>query len=176
MKEIVSILIIAISLSMDTFSLSISLGSIIQDKNNRLFPLLVSIFHFLLPIIGNKLGTLLNYYLNVDYSKILGIILIILAINVFVNYFKNNEIDIKLNLLSFIILAFSVSIDSFTVGIGLQALTRNILSSSLIFSIFSGLFTYCGIIIGRYTNKLLGKKANIVAIAILLVVAIINLF
>ena len=56
MKEIVSIILIGISLSMDTFSLSLSLGSLTNLKRIKIVPLVVGIFHFFMPLLGNLLG------------------------------------------------------------------------------------------------------------------------
>ena len=57
MQEIIAILLIGISLSMDTFSLSLSIGSVSnQSRLLKLLPLFVGIFHFFMPIIGNYIG------------------------------------------------------------------------------------------------------------------------
>ena len=57
MQELVSVIIIGISLSMDTFSLSLSLGPIIHNsKYTTIVPIFVGLLHFLMPILGNYLG------------------------------------------------------------------------------------------------------------------------
>ena len=49
---------------MDTFSLSLSLGSISKtNKYLKVFPFLVGIFHFFMPLFGNILGiTIMNTF------------------------------------------------------------------------------------------------------------------
>ncbi len=177
MKELVSILIIGVSLSMDTFSLSLSLGSL--TKKNiylNLFPLIVGIFHFFMPIIGSFIGVKIMKIFNLASNVILGLVLIILGINLAIHYFKDEQVSISLNLISVLLLAFSVSIDSFSVGLGISNITNHILHASIIFSLCSASFTMLGLIIGKYSNKLIGKYASILGIALLLMLGIYHLF
>lgn len=176
MKELVSILIIGISLSMDTFSLSLSLGSF--TKKNiylKIFPLIVGMFHFFMPIIGSFIGIQIMAIFNLASNVILGIILIVLGINLAIHYFKDEQVSVSLNLISAFLLAFSVSIDSFSVGLGISNITSNIIHASIIFSLCSASFTLLGLIIGKYSNKLIGKYANIIGIALLLLLGIYHL-
>ena len=91
------------------------------------------------------------------------------------SYFKDEEINFNLNFIGIIVFALSVSIDSFTVGIGLKALTNKFFLASFIFAITSSLFTYLGILIGKYSTKYIGKKANLLGIIILLILGIYHL-
>lgn len=177
MNELVSILLIGISLSMDTFSLSLSLGSLVHEsKYLKVFPLLVGIFHYFMPLLGNIIGLKIVMAFDVASNILLGLILIILGINLAIHYFKDEELSIKLSAISLILMAFSVSIDSFSVGIGISNLTTKNHLSSLIFAISSMSFTYLGILIGKYSNKKLGKYANIVGITLLLALGVYHLF
>ena len=57
MSILFSLILIGISLSMDTFSISLSIGSCnISKKNILFFTLFVGILHFFMPLIGNILG------------------------------------------------------------------------------------------------------------------------
>lgn len=177
MQEFVSILLIGISLSMDTFSLSLSIGSIVKEnKYLKYFPLVVGIFHFVLPLIGNVIGIKIINTFNIASNIILGLILIILGINLAIHYFKDEEIKINLNVISIILLAFSVSIDSFSVGLGISNITNKHYLSSLIFSVCSFSFTLMGLIIGKYSNKVIGKYASILGIILLLLLGVYHLF
>ena len=177
MQEIVSILLIGISLSMDTFSLSLSVGSITNNESNIKCPaIFVGIFHFFMPLLGNFVGLGLIKLLNLASNVILGSILIILGINLAIHYIKDEKADIKLNLLGIIIFALSVSIDSFSVGLGINDITNNYLLASIIFACCSAAFTYLGIIIGKYSSKLIGKYAIILGILLLVCLGIFHLF
>ncbi len=173
MKELVSIMLIGVSLSMDTFSLSLSLGSLSnKTKNLRYFSLIVGIFHFFMPLLGNMIGLKIVETFNIASNILLGLILIILGINLAIHYFKDEEISINLNFFSILFLAFSVSIDSFSVGLGISNLTANHLYASLIFSLCSASFTFLGLTIGKYSSNVLGKYANILGILLLLILGI----
>ena len=73
MQELVSIFLIGVSLSMDTFSLSLSMGTLIKNKKFlTLFPFVVALFHFIMPLIGNKIGIttiLVNPISNIDETE-----------------------------------------------------------------------------------------------------------
>lgn len=177
MKEIVYILLIGISLSMDTFSLSLSIGTIYSNKSYlTIFPLSVGIFHFFMPLLGNIIGMKIILYFNIASNIVLGLILIFLGLNLAIHYFKDDNKDIHLGLLSIVFLAFSVSIDSFTVGFGLSNITNSYLKCSFIFALCSASFTYLGLTIGKYSSKIIGKYANILGILLLLILGISHLF
>ena len=176
MHEIVSILLIGISLSMDTFSLSLSVGSLgTNNKILKILPFFVGVFHFFMPLFGNLIGIKLISIFNIASNVILGLVLIFLGVNLAIHYFKNEEVTLKLNLFSIIIFAFSVSIDSFSVGLGINNLTNNYFTASIIFAFCSAAFTYLGIIIGKYCNKIIGKYAIILGIILLLFLGIFHL-
>ncbi|HIU12142.1 MAG TPA: manganese efflux pump [Candidatus Onthocola stercorigallinarum] len=176
MREIVSILLIGISLSMDTFSLSLTLGTVSENKLIKILPLFVGIFHFFMPLLGNIIGITLINLLDLASNIILGTVLIVLGINLAIHYFKDETADINLNILGIIIFALSVSIDSFSVGLGINDITNNYYIASIIFALCSAAFTYLGIIIGKYSSKLIGKYAIILGIFLLLILGIFHLF
>ena len=176
MREIVSILLIGISLSMDTFSLSLTLGTVSENKLIKILPLFVGIFHFFMPIIGNIIGITLINLLDLASNIILGTVLIVLGINLAIHYFKDETEEINLNIIGVIIFALSVSIDSFSVGLGINDITNNYYIASIIFALCSAAFTYLGIIIGKYSSKLIGKYAIILGIFLLLILGIFHLF
>lgn len=176
MREIVSILLIGISLSMDTFSLSLTLGTISENKLIKILPLFVGIFHFFMPILGNIIGVALINLLNLASNIILGTVLIVLGINLAIHYFKDETAEINLNIIGILIFALSVSIDSFSVGLGINDITNNYYIASVIFALCSASFTYLGIIIGKYSSKLIGKYAIILGIFLLLILGIFHLF
>ena len=177
MKEILNILLIGIALSMDTFSLSLGVGTYNLEKKKCVqLSLLVGIMHFIMPLLGNIIGLGIINLLNLASNIILGSVLIILGINLAIHYFKDETAEINLNLLGIIIFALSVSIDSFSVGLGINDITDNYFLASIIFALCSASFTYLGIIIGKYSNKIIGKYAIILGILLLLFLGIFHLF
>ena len=74
------------------------------------------------------------------------------------------------------VFALGVSLDSFSLGLGLKAITSNIYLAMSIFAICSSLFTYLGVIVGKFASKLLGIYANIIGAIILFVLGLMHLF
>ena len=156
---------------MDAFSLALAYGINKISKNKIiLLSLVVGLFHFFMPITGSIIGTpISNLIHKADF--IVGIIFIILAIEMFVSKDEENKIIIT-NMCSVMLFAFTVSIDSFTVGIGLSLTNKDIIIPSTIFSITSFIFTLLGLILGKKLSKTFGKKAIYLGILILLVLGI----
>lgn len=173
----ISILItIGFALSMDTFSLALSLGTLNFSKKSLLFyPLMVGIFHFIYPILGRYLGEFISSIIIIGSYKLLGIIFLCLFLKLLYDFIKQQEIDVKVNNIYLVFLAFLVSIDSFTTGIGIKAITNSLLIPSIIFLIESSFFTLLGIIIGKKANENLGMIANIFGLILLFILAVIHL-
>ena len=63
MKEILNILLIGIALSMDTFSLSLGVGTYNLEKKKCLtLSLLVGLMHFIMPLLGNVVGDKIMHF------------------------------------------------------------------------------------------------------------------
>lgn len=177
MQELITLFIIAIALSMDTFSLSLGLGTS-NFKTTKIiaFSTIVGIMHFVMPLIGVTLGNKVIEIFTINANFLLGIILIYLGINMFIEIFKKEEKISNFNLFNMLLFAIGVSIDSFSTGLGLSAITSNLVLSFFIFSIVSFTFTFMGLIIGKYANKLLGVYATIFGIIILIIIGFYHIF
>ena len=166
----------AIGLSMDAFSLALAYGTTkINVRKKIILSLTVGIFHYIMPNLGALLGTelLLNYIAKANY--LVGIIFLILAIEMFIS--RNDEKKGSItNLLSIIIFAFTVSIDSFSVGIALSLTSKTIITACLIFALTSMSFTFLGINIGHKIAIKFEKKSEYIGIIILLLLGLKYLF
>ena len=177
MVEILSLLGIGIALSMDTFSLSLSIGTFgINNRKSLLLAAIVGVMHFIMPTFGLIIGKIILGICNFNTRYLMSIILLILAFLMTKELKNNKQPSIVFSLIGILIFSLSVSIDSFTTGIGLRTITNNIFLSLLIFSICSFLFTYLGLVIGKYSHQKLGKKATLFGIILLIIVAIGHIF
>ena len=160
-----------IGLSMDAFSLSLSLGTT-NPKINKIIKttILVGIFHFIMPSLGYLIGIYLNNKIIIGTNYLTSIIFLILAYELYKNK-DNNENNILTNI-TILIISFSVSIDSFTVGIALGLNNELIQVASIIFSITSSIFTFVGFILGKTLNNRFHNKAIYLGIILLLLVGI----
>lgn len=176
MKELITVLIIAIALSMDTFSLSLGIGTYNLAKRKMfLFSAIVGFMHFVMPLLGNFIGSTIVSFFTISSDFLLGVILIYLAIAMLIDLFKKEEKELQLKFLNMLLFAFGVSIDSFSTGLGLQAITSNMFATVIIFSLTSFCFTYLGLLIGKYANKLLGTYACLFGSILLIIMGVLHL-
>lgn len=167
------IVIIAISLSMDAFSLSLIYGTLnINRRLEIIMSITVGIFHFFMPIIGYKLGKIIINIIKINPSILAGIIFIILGIEMIISLKKEESISILKNIFSVMIFAFTVSIDSFSVGITFTVLNSSIILSSLIFSITSFIFTYLGLKVGKKLSLSFGNITTFIGSMILIILGV----
>lgn len=176
MKEFFSIVLIGIALSMDTFSLSLGVGMFhVSNKKALKLAIIVGIMHFVMPFLGMILGEQLIHIFEIKYDVLLGFILILISLQMVVDIIRHEEEKFDLSFLGMFLFAFGVSLDSFSLGLGLKAITSNIYLAMSVFAICSSLFTYLGIVVGRFANKLLGIYANVLGAIILFVLGFMHL-
>ena len=158
-----------IGLSMDAFSLSLSLGTTNPSKRNIIkTALIVGLFHFIMPLLGYFIGNSFKYKIP-NINILTFILFIILSIEMYKT--KDEEKSSILNNITILLIAFSVSIDSFTVGIAFGLNNEYILISSIIFSIISSIFTYLGLTLGKRIKNKYKKLSTYLGIILLLIVA-----
>lgn len=168
MNELLILLMIGISLSIDAFSVSTCIGMYdLKLKKTLNTSLTVGLFHFFMPILGVVISNFISKIIILNSNLILGIILILLSLQLFIEYLKPTNKEFTLNSLGIILFAFGVSLDSFSVGLGLSAITNNLLLASTTFTICSFSFTFLGLTLGKYINRLFKKYSYLVGTIIL---------
>ena len=167
------ILVIAISLSMDAFSLSLAYGTLDIDKKNMYtLSIIVGIYHFFMPLIGYFIGSNFIKFLPVASNFVVFVILTLIGLEMIVDTIRKEDELKVMRLYSMIVFGLTVSIDSFSVGIGLDTINKNIIVSSLIFSITSFIFTITGLFIGKKINQIFGKISTLIGGCVLILIAI----
>ena len=165
------VIIIAISLSMDAFSLALAYGTLnLNKKDIYKLSLTVGVYHFIMPLLGLFLGSIILKYIN-NTNIIVFIILFIIGIQMIYETFKEEDIKNIVSFKQILLFGLAVSVDSFSVGIGLNVISKNYLYCSTIFSFFSLTFTYLGLILGRKINNIIGKTSTIIGGLILIIIA-----
>ena len=166
-------LLIAVSLSMDAFSLSLAYGMQQMTKKDKiLLSVIVGIYHFFMPLIGLNIGGAILKYIIIDISILVCIIFSLIGLEMIVSSIKEKEDKILISLIGFLIFGFSVSIDSFTMGIGLNMINNNYLEVTSIFAIVSATFTYLGLLLGNKLNLKYGKYSTILGGSLLIILGI----
>lgn len=175
--EILILLAIAVSLSMDAFSLSLAYGTLgLSKKETFELSFIVGVYHFFMPIIGMFLGKIILGFIHIKPDIVVFIVLLFIGIQMIIESFKEEEKLEPMSKIELLLFGLAVSIDSFSVGIGLNTITNNYILSSTIFSISAFIFTYLGLIMGKKISEMIGKVATLLGGATLIIIAFIYLF
>ena len=173
MNVLFTTILVGISLSMDAFSLAYIYGTYgLNKKDIYLLSIIVGIFHFFMPLIGIFFGNIIYQYFIFNINLIVSIIFGIIGIEMIISSTKEEEKNITISFIGFILFGLSVSIDSLTTGIGLSVINNNYLECSTIFMTASSIFTYLGLILGNKLNNKLGKISTTIGGFILIILAI----
>lgn len=176
MSFFITNLFIGIGLSMDAFSLAILYGTLNFKKRKILWlSIIVGIYHFLMPLLGYIIGenVLANYILNPEH--LIGIIFTVIAVEMLLSLRKNEEVKSLKGLGGLLLFGFTVSIDSFSIGMGFGTLKLTVIEmiiASIIYSLTSCFFTYLGLSIGSSLSEKFGKIATFIGSVILLTIAL----
>ena len=169
-------LFVGVSLSMDAFSLALGYGTCGLSLEKQIFlSCMVGVFHFFMPLIGFYFGNMLMRYFFIYYYLIVGGILGLIGISMVISVKRDDDIRILDSMVSFILFAFTVSIDSFTMGFGLSAVTEYYYLACFIFMVISGSFTFWGLRLGYYLNYNFGKVATFFGGVFLVVMGVLYL-
>ncbi len=172
------IIIIAISLSMDAFSLSLAYGTLnINKKDIRLLSFVVGMYHFFMPLLGMFIGSIILSLLPISPNIIVFIVLLFIGIEM-IGESRNNHTreDMQvMNIRDLFLFAFAVSLDSFSVGIGLKSISQHFVLSAITFSFTSFFFTYIGLILGKKINNKLGSISTFIGGMVLILIGVITL-
>ena len=170
-----NILIIALTLSIDAFSIALIKGFLchkLSFKDIFIIAFYFGLFQGIMPILG-------YYFSNIFYDKIVlfdhYIILIILGgigVNMILSSKDNNLCNSTINFKEMFILAIATSIDAFTMGITLPFLVNNILIASFIIALITFLISLLGVIIGHKFGTYFKGKAEIVGGILLIFLAL----
>lgn len=171
------IVLIAIGLSMDAFSLSLAYGMLgLNKKKIHILSVIVAVYHFLMPLIGMLIGSKIIHLLPVPSSAIVFFILFIIGIQMIIESYKKTDSMPLTTVKDFLFFGLAVSIDSFSLGIGLNLIIPHYFFAALVFAIISGVFTFIGLNIGKRLNLILGKITLIIGGLMLIFIGFLYLF
>ena len=171
--NIIVIFIIAVSLSMDAFSLSLAYGTLnLEKKNIYELSIIVGVYHFIMPILGVLCGSKILSLIPINSNLLVFLVLSVIGIEMIIETFKGKDKVKIMKIGELLLFGLAVSMDSFSVGIGLSSITSNIYISSLIFSIVSMSFTYIGLIMGKKINSLIGKVSTLIGGVVLVIIGL----
>ena len=168
------VFLMAVSLSMDAFSLALVYGTLgMSRKYKILLAIIVGFYHLIMPIFGMFIGNMMLSLFDFNYDILVALILCFIGIQMVISSFKKDEEVQVLKLTDLFLFGLAVSIDSFSLGITLPNLNVNLFIAPFVFSLVSGFLTFIGLSIGNKIENLLGKIATVIGGVILTVLGII---
>ena len=173
------LLLIAIGLSMDAFSVSICKGLTTKRFSWRMAlicGLWFGLFQALMPIIGYFLGSQFARFIeSVDHWIAFGLLALIGA-NMIREAVSDEKEDDKdngaLDFKTMLFLAIATSIDALAVGVSFACIQVKLWSSVLIIGITTFLFSVVGVKIGNVFGSKFEKSAEIVGGIILILIGL----
>lgn len=157
--QLMTIVMIAIALGFDAFSLGIGIGlKGIRYRHILKLGIVIGLFHIVMPIGGMLMGNLMSSVLGNWATIVAGILLIILGTHMIINSFKEEEIRIldHRTFMGLMLLSFSVSVDSFSVGITLGMFQVQFWLTVCLFGILGAVMAMLGLILGKRVSQSLG--------------------
>lgn len=162
----------AFALSMDAFSMSLAISMKEKRSVHKGFTaLVVGLFHMIMPFLGLYSGTFLIASFEHAAMMTAGVLLFVIGIQMIVSSWKKEtekESIIFPTGLGVLIFSFLVSLDSFSIGVSLGILKMELLSVLLLFGLFSGVFTWLGLALGKYMQQSIGRYGEMIGGIILL--------
>ena len=174
---VVTLLSLAVAVSMDAFAVSICKGLALQNiklKQYALVGLWFGGFQALMPVIGYFLGgKFMNKISSFDHWVAAGLLAII-GINMIREALSEDEekVDKSLDIKTMFMLAVATSIDALAVGISLSVFDINIWLSVLCIGVTTFMFSAAGLKIGSLFGTRHKSKAEFVGGAILIILGI----
>jgi putative Mn2+ efflux pump MntP len=174
---IFDIILLAVSLSMDAFAVSICKG--LSMRKIDYFKAIIIGFYFgffqgFMPLIGYFLGSAFqNFVTSVDHW-IAFILLSIIGLNMIKESFSNEEDNLndKVDFKTMIVLAIATSIDALAVGISFAFYKVNIFTSIFLIGIITFIISIIGVFVGNKFGSKYKNKAEIVGGVVLIIIGL----
>jgi len=174
--DFLSIIGIALGLSIDAFAVSVANGFLIKQvhfKHVLRIALFFGGFQAIMPIIGWSTGhffsgyfSKINYWIAFSLLSLIGIKMIIEAGKI--------ERDIKnaTNIPTLIMLSIATSIDALAVGFSFAMLHLHIIKPAIIIGIITFVISFSGVYLGDKLGHLFERKLDIIGGIILILIGV----
>lgn len=166
--------LIAISLSMDAFSVAVTNGlSMKKFELNKalLIALFYGFFQFLMPVTGFFAAGIFKGYIEaVDHWVAFILLALIGAKMISESFEKKEEIKEDLSIKGLLMQAIATSIDALAVGVGFVALKIPVFKASFMIGVVTFLLSFIGVITGKKAGDIFKGKAEILGGIILIII------
>ncbi|MED3751763.1 manganese efflux pump MntP family protein [Geobacillus stearothermophilus] len=168
--EIIALSLMALALGMDAFSVALGMG-LLRLRLRQIFYIGVTIglFHIVMPLIGMLVGRLLSREFGSIATYAGGVLLLWLGAQMIMASFQREDgSQLFPHGAGLLFFAFSVSLDSFSVGLSLGIFGARTMVTILLFGLFSTVLTWLGLFVGRHFQQWLGSYSEALGGSILL--------
>jgi len=176
MMDFVTVILIAIGLSMDAFAVSIAKGISVNKNRRKSAILLASLFggfQALMPVIGWLAGLgLREIIMGVDHWIAFGLLGFIGAKMIYDSTKSEDGKEEDVTIFAALALAVATSIDALMVGLSFAFLEIPILIPILLIGTVTLMLSYLGFIFGSRMGSIFGKKIKIFGGLILILIGI----
>ncbi|MEN6460202.1 MAG: manganese efflux pump [Syntrophomonas sp.] len=188
--QLITIILVAIVLGADAFSLSLGMGIKGVSRSYELrFAGMVGISHILMPLLGLGLGLAAGKFLGIWAARLGAVVLTYIGADMILKGYRSirpqvlkfsearevmeeDVISTEGGWLSLLILTISVSIDALTVGFSLGTVKMPLFITVLITGVVAGSMTLLGFRGGKIFSRLVGSYAQIFGGIILVALAL----
>lgn len=171
--DIVSIILLAIGLAMDAFSVSVTRG--LTLKCNIKYALIIAlsfgVFQAFMPVLGWFSGIQLQYVVSTFAPWIAFLLLLGIGFKmIYESLFTDEDVCKVFSFRELLILSVATSIDAFAVGVTFAFLNTEILIPILIIGLVTFILSFIGIYIGKNIGHLFENKMEIIGGVILIII------
>lgn len=177
--QLITIVMMALALGMDAFSLGIGLGVRgIRLWNIARVSFIIGVFHIMMPLMGMFMGKYVSVLLGGVATAAGGALLVMLGAHMLYSALRGDTVVIVnfRSIWGLTLFALMVSIDSFSVGLSLGIFSSDIVLTVLVFGLFGGGMSVLGLMLGRRVGAWVGEYGEALGGLILLVFGIRFLF
>lgn len=178
MTNFIYIFLIAVSLALDAFAVSVSSGLTVKGfniKHAALMGTYFGVFQFIMPLIGWFLGSRIANYVSALSPYIAFILLAIIGGNMVCSSIKGGEDDggiTELTHLRLFMLAIATSIDALAVGVTFAFVDINIWYACTIIGIVAFVLSVAGGMLGGKLGEKFQDRAELLGGSVLILIGL----
>lgn len=170
MGEFITLSIMAFALGMDAFSIGLGMG-MYKLRLRQIFKIgiTVGLFHVWMPIVGMLTGKFLSEKFGSIALLIGGLMLVLLGLHMVWSSLRQEEEKVITPAgFGLVLFAFSVSVDSLSIGLTLGIYQAKMIMVVLCFGIVATILTWSGLLVGRKVQGWIGVYGEALGGSILL--------
>ncbi len=164
--DFITLILIAIGLSMDSFAVSLANGLTIKDLNAKRILLIsfsLAFFQSLMPLIGWFAGVGVEKHIREFDHWIAFFLLLLIGGKMIYEALQKSghEKNTELKMMKLVAQSLATSIDAFAVGISFALLNLSIIKPILLIGLVTFLLSIIGLQLGKYFGRKIGKSVEI---------------